>query len=56
MEKTKLDRPEDKSTSKKAKITEPEVVADSSIPSSIIVNFLNSDNLRAGPPVDLPVE
>lgn len=57
MEKTKADRSSDKVASKKAKTGEETAApADSSIPSSIIVNFLNSDNQRAGPPVDLPVE
>ena len=39
--------------SKRKKVDKVEEVA--ALPSSIIVNFVNSDGVRAGPPVDLPM-
>jgi ribosome assembly protein 4 len=53
MEKTKYNSSEDKTSSKKVKVDEGPAAP---LPSSVIVNFLNSENSRAGPPVDLPVE
>ena len=54
MDKKKLETGESTNASKKTKVET--VVENAGIPSSVIVNFLNNENARAGPPVDLPVE
>lgn len=41
--------------SKKAKLDNGSKTTAHDIPSSVIVNFTNNDNERAGPPVDIPV-